>query len=314
MKKVLITGANGMIGNAIVNEFIDKYELVLIDKYTDKIDKFRHKVTVLENSLNDIEKWGHHLDSVYTVIHLAAAVHWKPKNKYEEQQFINTNVEDTRKLFAACTKHGVKRFLFFSTNDVYKASDKLITEDTPVNPQGIYGKSKYLAEQYLLEDSKKSNIEVCIFRPASVYGENDKGSMKSLVDLCKKGIVPTIGNGANKKALLYIKDIVQAVKRYVEFQNNLNGEVFNISSGNYSYKEIIDAICDVFEINPFRLYIPRWFCKNLASKFGPIKKLAVAGETKMISNEKAYKILGYKSKYSLLNGLKDAMDYYKKYN
>lgn len=310
MKRILITGANGMIGSAIVNEIIDKYDLVLVDPYTDKIDKFMNSAIVLKGSLNDISKWENNLDGVNTVVHLAAAVHWRPKNKEEEQQFIDTNAEGTRKLYEACTKHGVERFLFFSTNDVYKASDKLITEDTPINPQGIYGKSKLLAEQYLLEDSKKSNTAVCIFRPASVYGENDKGSMKSLIGLCKKGIVPMIGNGANKKAILYTKDIVQAVKRYVDCKNNLNGEIFNISSGDFGYKEMIDAICSIFEIKPFRLYIPGWFCKNIASKLGPIKKLAVAGETKIVSNEKAEKLLGYKRKYSLGEGLRDVKEYY----
>ncbi|PPK46366.1 NAD-dependent epimerase/dehydratase family protein [Clostridium algidicarnis] len=310
MKKVLITGANGMIGSAIVNEFIDKYDLVLVDPYTNKIDKFKDKAIILKNSLNDITEWENNLDGVNTVVHLAAAVHWQPKNKEEEQQFIDTNAEGTRKLYAACTKHGVERFLIFSTNDVYEATDKLITEDTPVNPQSIYGKSKLLAEKYLLEDSKKSDTAVCIFRPASVYGENDKGSMKSLIGLCKKGIVPMIGNGSNKKALLYRKDIVQAVKRYVDCENNLNGEVFNISSGDFGYKEMIDAICSIFEVKPFRLYIPGWFCKNIASKLGPIKKLAVAGETKIVSNEKAEKLLGYKRKYSLVEGLRDAKNYY----
>ncbi len=310
MKKVLITGANGMIGSAIVNEFIGKYELVLIDAYTDKIDKFRNKATVLKNNLNDISVWENNLDGVNTVVHLAAVVHWKPKNKKGEQRFIDTNAAGTRKLYEACTKHGVERFLFFSTNDVYEASDKLITEKTPVNPQSVYGKSKLLAEYYLLEDSKKSNTAVCIFRPASVYGENDKGSMKSLIGLCKKGIIPMIGNGANKKALLYIKDIVQAVKRYIDCENNLNNEIFNISSGDFGYKEIIDAICSIFEVRPFRLYIPRWFCRNIASKIDPIKMLAVASETKMVSNEKAEKILGYKRKYSLFEGLKDAKGYY----
>lgn len=310
MKKVLITGANGMIGSAIVDEFIDKYELVLVDPYTDKIDKFKDKVSVLKNSLNDIEKWENSLDGVDTVVHLAAAVHWQPKSKEEEQQFIDINAEGTRRLYSACIKHGVERFLFFSTNDVYQATDKLITENTSVNPQSIYGKSKLLAEQYLLEDSKKSNTAVCIFRPASVYGENDKGSMKSLIGLCKKGIVPMIGNGSNKKALLYTKDIVQAVKRYVDCENNLNGEVFNISSGDFEYKEMINTICSIFEIKPLRLYIPGWFCKNIASKLGPIKKLAVASKTKIVSNEKAYRMLGYKRKYSLAEGLKDVKEYY----
>ena len=98
--------------------------------------------------------------------------------------------------------------MFFSTNDVYASSDKLITEDTFTAPQSVYGKSKLIAEQYLLEDSKRDNTAVCIFRPASVYGENDKGSMKTLITLCRKGIVPMIGDGAHETSLFTYKQLV----------------------------------------------------------------------------------------------------------
>ncbi|KRQ85865.1 dTDP-glucose 4,6-dehydratase [Caloramator mitchellensis] len=309
MKKILITGANGMIGSSIVNELIDLHELILIDLYSDKIDKFRGRATIINFDLRNISEWESILEGVNTVIHLAAAVHWTPKNKKEEQYFIKTNVEGTRKLFEACNKYNVARFLFFSTNDVYEASNNLITEETPVNPKNIYGKSKLLAEQYLLDVSKNSNTSVCIFRPASVYGENDKGSMKSLIDLCKKGVVPMIGKGKNKKALLYIKDLVQAVKKYADSENDFNREIFNISSGNYEYIEIINSIAKVFDLKPIRIYIPKLLCTKIASKIGPLKKLAIAGETKMISCDKASILLGYKANFSLVEGLKDSKYY-----
>jgi len=310
MKKILITGANGMIGSAIVQEFISEYELILVDPYTDRIDQYKDKATLITKNLTEVSEWQNMLDGVYCVVHLAAAVHWVPKTMAEEQQFIQTNAEGTRILYDACEKHGVERFLFFSTNDVYEATDKHITEETTVNPKDVYGKSKLLAEKYLLKGLKTSKTAVCIFRPASVYGENDKGSMKSLIAFCRKGIVPMIGKGENKKAILYLKDIIQAVERYIDNESNLNGEIFNVSSGDYSYKEIINAICNSYGFKPSRIYIPAWFCKNIASKIVPIKKLAVAGEIKTVSNDKANKLLGYKEKYSLIDGLMDGKDYY----
>jgi len=310
MRKILITGANGMIGSAIVRELINKYELILVDSYTNRIEQYSDKATIIKNDLIKVVEWQDALNGVYCVVHLAAAVHWAPKTSEEEQMFIQTNAEGTRTLYYACLENSVERFLFFSTNDVYIASDELITEETPTEPKGIYGKSKILAEQYLLEASKASKTAVCIFRPASVYGENDIGSMKSLIAFCRKGIVPMIGRGANKKALLYLKDIVQAVEMYIESENDQNGEVFNISSGDYEYREIIDAICNGYGFKPLRIYIPAWFCKKVASKISPLKKLAVAGETKAVSNDKALKLLGYKGKYSLINGLMDAKGYY----
>lgn len=310
MKKILITGANGMIGSALVRKFIDKYELILVDTYTNRIEHYDNKATIVKKKLSEVTEWQDVLNGVYCIVHLAAAVHWVPKTKEQEEEFIKTNTEGSRELFKVCAHKGVKRFLLFSTNDVYEASNKLITEETPVNPHSIYGKSKLLAEEYLLKDSKKTDTAVCIFRPASVYGVNDKGSMKSLIAFCRKGIVPMIGDGSNKKVLLYLKDIVQAVERYIESEKDLNGEVFNISSGDFGYKEMIDSICSVFGYKPFRLYIPGWFCSSIASKVGPLKKLAVAGETKVVSNEKAKGLLDYQMKYGLTDGLKDAMEYY----
>ena len=310
MKKILITGANGMIGSAIVQEMINKYQLILVDAYTNRIEKYLGQATVIKKDLIKVSEWQDMLDSVYCVVHLAAAVHWVPRTKEEQLQFVKTNAMGTKILYKACVEHGVERFLFFSTNDVYRASDKLITEETVAAPKGIYGASKFLAEEYLREVSLKSKTAVCIFRPASVYGENDNGIMKSLVELCKKGIVPMIGKGENKKALLYLKDIVKAVECYITGENGLNGEIFNIASGNYEYKKIIETICNSYRLKPIRVYIPAWFCRRIASKISPLKKLAVAGEVKAVSNDKAFKMLCYAGKYSLEEGLADAKDYY----
>jgi nucleoside-diphosphate-sugar epimerase len=310
MKKILITGANGMIGSYLVQEFLNKYELILLAPRITRIEKYKGKVAIANNTLDQISKWEQYLKDVDCVIHLAAEVHSKPKTSEEEANFINTNVEGTKILYERCAAYGVKRFLFFSTNDVYMPTNTLITEDTPLKPSGIYGKSKLLAEKYLLEGLKTKKTAVCIFRPSSVYGENDKGSMKSLISLCKKGIVPMIGEGKNKKALVYLKDVAQAVEKYIESQNDYNGEVFNISSGDFEYKEIIDAISKKYQLSPIKLYIPLWFCNKIAPYLGPIKKLAIAAETKTVSNHKANMLLGYRGKFDIERGLIDSRNYY----
>lgn len=312
MKKILVTGANGMIGSALVCDLVNKYELILLDLNTNRIEKYADRSMIIKSELSKVAEFEDLLDNVYCVVHLAAAVHWVPKTSEEKQQIIQTNAEGSRLFYNACAEHGVERFLFFSTNDVYEASDELITEETDTNPQGTYGKSKLLAEQYLLEESKISKTAVCVFRPASVYGENDKGSMKSLIAFCRKGIVPMIGKGENKKALIYLKDIVYAVEKYIESENDLNREVLNISSGNYGYKEIVDTICNSYGFKPLRFYVPVWFCKKVASKISPLKKIATAGEIKNVSNKKAFNLLGYNRKYSLADGLMDAKRYYDK--
>lgn len=310
MIKILVTGANGMIGSALIKEFVNKYQLVLVDAYTSRIDKYKNNVTIVQKNLVEDIDWENVLSDVFCVVHLAAEVHWVPKSKEEKEKFIKINAEMTRAFYKKCSIHGVKKFLLFSTNDVYEASDKQITEETPVNPVGVYGESKLLAEKYLINDSKNSKTSICIFRPASVYGENDRGSMKSLINLCKKGIVPMIGKGENPKALLYIKDAVQAVERYINCEKDLNGEIINISSGDFRYKDIVETICNLFSYKPMRLYISSWFCKGVVTKIRSLSKLATAAETKIVSNDKAINLLNYRPQYDLNKGLADARDYY----
>lgn len=295
-----------MLGSHLVQYFKDSYKVIAVDRTLDKIKKFSNQVTLLENNLEEIEKWENHLDGVEYVVHLAAIV----RSKADRDVFMRVNVKATEKLLRACKRYDVQRFLFFSTNDVYKDKKDTIFEEDLIMPKSKYSESKFLAEETLLSLLKEINVKVCIFRAASIYGTNDKGSMKSMINLCKKGIVPMIGNGGNPKALLYIEDCAYAVDRYFKSENPFNGEIFNISSGDYSYSEILDTICKVYGLKPFRLYIPRWLCNSKLFSFGVLKKLKTASSIKRISCKKAIRLLGYRSRYTLSDGLRDSKKYY----
>lgn len=312
MKKILITGANGMVGSALVQELVDSYDLVLVDKNINRIIEHgtRANVKILESDLHNLSNWTNELENVYCVIHLAAAVHWEPKNVQQEELFIKTNTEATTKLYDACSQLGVKRFLFFSTNDVYKATDDLIDEEFATEPKGVYGRSKLIAENNLLEKSKNSPTAICVFRPSSIYGVNDKGSMSSLIRLSKKGFFLMLGKGKNKKSLLYLSDIVKIVHKYIQNENDFNGHIFNVSSGNYSYQEIVETINTVFSLRPLKLFVPGWFCEYIAPKFRLLKKINSAYETKIISDAKIKELLCSLEGYPLKDGLQDAKYYY----
>lgn len=310
MKRILITGANGMIGSSLFKTLQQKYELILVSPRIDRIEKYATNATIVKSELSQMSEWRNRLQGVFCVVHLAAMVYQTPKSPEDKKRFFEVNTVGTQKLYQACSEEGVKRFLFFSTNDVYHASEQAISEDTPVNPQGTYGQSKLLAEQNLLEMSSSASTAVCIFRPSSVYGENDKGSMNTLVSFCKRGVIPLVGRGENSKPLLYLKDLNQAVERYIEHDNNFNREVFNISSGNYAYKDIINSICGSYQFKSYRIYLPRTLSMHISSKVSFLRKLRIAGESKIISIDKAIRMLGYQAKYPLHEGLMDSKGYY----
>jgi nucleoside-diphosphate-sugar epimerase len=308
--KIVITGANGMVGSSLVDRLAGRFELVLVDVVTGRIESLGDSNRVLKASCLCVDEWESALENAYCVVHLAALVHRTAGTSGESDQYIATNVEATRMLYEACVRQRVRRFLFFSTNDVYRPSRELATEETPTEPRGPYARSKLIAEQHLWEASRDVGTAVCVFRPASIYGENDTGSMRSLVLLCRKGVVPMIGRGNTPKALLYVKDAAQAVERYIVSQRDHRGEVFNICSGTHTYREIIDTICEVYRLAPLRVCVPEWFCRRIAPRIRPLSKLATAAQARVISGCKAARLLGYKPEYSLAEGLTDSIDYY----
>lgn len=297
-----------MIGTAIIERLIEDYELIVLDRFDDNLSKYN--LTVIKEDLCEVAKWKAHLKDVYCVIHLAAAVHSRPRTLAEEAEFTRINTVATAALFGACAEMGVSRVLFFSTNSVYPDSEISLDENAPIHPQGVYGRSKFDAEREAQDVIKSTGMPICIFRPASVYGARDRGSMKSLVGLCKKGIVPVTGGGGNTKALTYVRDIAGAAACYARHENPFSGQAFNIASGNYTFIEMLDAIGEAYSLHPKRIFLPAFITAPFLRGIPPINMLAVAASSKAVSFEKMEQVLGYSPRYTLRDGLRDCREYY----
>lgn len=301
-----------MIGSAMVRYLLlsGRYDITVIDRYSNNLLDLMDKIKYVESDIRDIGKYSSRLQGVYCVIHLAAAVHWVPGTAEEEKEFIGTNEEASGALFAACEQYGVERVLFFSTNDVYKDSKELIDENTEVSPQNIYGHTKLAAERAALKIFSEKGLPVCIFRPSSVFGKGDKGSMKTLVSLCRRGLIPVVGVGENKKALLYLGDVMTAVEAYLFCERPLGGEIYNLSSGNFSYREIIDAIKDCYGYSPIKIRIPTFLTRGIFAGMPVLSTLSKVASTKMIDIRKIRQELKYLPVDSIRDELMDCKEYY----
>jgi len=316
-KKVVITGANGMVGSAIVKYLHNDYDLIAIDRHNDRIEPFTKSLDGVDFVFSDIlsiNDWNRVLGEAFAVIHLAANVHWAPKTSEQVASFYKVNVEGTRILIDKCAQYGVKKFLFFSTNDVYPNSDHEIEESEPLVATSIYAKTKLEAEISILQKYGTGSLDVLILRPASIYGEHDRGSMSSLISLCKHGVVPVIGSGENVKALLYVKDVAAFVRTYIESEVVPGVSIANIASGNYSFVQIISTINDVFGLNGRLIRLPLFLKDDkVFSKSGMLNKLKVASESKKVNCGKIERLYGFTSSYDMKEGLMDSSEYYREF-
>ena len=156
--KVLITGANGFIGNSLMRHYKQQgVEVVGVDLRGDGAE-------IVEGDIGNPESIAELLEQCDVIIHTAALV----SNALSDADMWRVNVQATAKLIAAAEKHQVRRFVQLSSIVAYgNAAKGELSEDHPVHGDGgSYVLTKLASEHVVLAAHAKGNIEVVILRPA----------------------------------------------------------------------------------------------------------------------------------------------------
>tara|TARA_Y100000592_G_scaffold61987_1_gene96807 strand:+ start:3578 stop:4486 length:909 start_codon:yes stop_codon:yes gene_type:complete len=252
--KVLITGGAGFIGSHLADKLIEMgCQVSIIDNLsTGKLKNINPSVYHWNEDLNNIplKDLISYLKGVKYVFHLAA------KTSVEESiknplLYLKHNIDGMTKLLTACSKSGVKRFIFSSSSSVYGKVDTIPTSELEEpNPISPYALSKLMGEQLCEMFSEVYNIDTVCLRYFNAYGDrmNEEGSYKLVIpifsELIKQGKPCTIVNDGNQRRdFIHVEDIVNANIRAATTSLNFYGESYNIGSGkNYSVNELADVM------------------------------------------------------------------------
>lgn len=203
--RILIVGKNSYIGNHI-DEWLTKHG---------------HCVTQLD-VLNDCWKEFDY-SSFDSIVHVAGIVHQPKCQDWDLYKRVNTDMPIAIATMAKA--QGVRQYLFFSTMGVYgkdkRLTPNIIDKHTPLDPNGMYGKSKLMAEEGLNELNDAEFAVACV-RPPSVYGKGCKGGYISGFTSIVRGlpIVPKAYTNV-KQSFVYIDNLSELVRLIIE--NHLNG-------------------------------------------------------------------------------------------
>ena len=253
MKKIIITGANGYIGNCLFNILKKKFKIIGIDK-----EKSSNKKILQCNILNKKK-----LDSIFkkekpeVVIHLAAQSlvdETINKNKYYDN-----NNKATKSLLEVMKKNDVKKIIFSSTAAVYRQSAKPLKENSKIKALSTYAKTKLLCEKKI---QKQKDLKFIILRFFNVCSALDSPVLGEFHNP-ETHLIPTIVYKAmyNKKIYIYgndfstpdgtcirdyihIKDICSAIEKSIRYLFKSNkSKTFNIGNRKgLSNKEIVNYI------------------------------------------------------------------------
>jgi nucleoside-diphosphate-sugar epimerase len=289
MKKVFLTGANGFVGKNLT--------LFLQNNTT--------------NSIVNYDKNMGHLDitNLDVVIHLAGKAH-DLKNVDNAKAYYEINTNLTKKVFDVFIKSNAKVFITLSS--VKAATDELyveLTEEHLPNPITHYGKSKLLAEQYILSKDIPHGKRVYILRPCMIHGPGNKGNLNFLYKIVSKGFPWPLGVFDNKRSFCSIDNLCFVINELIQNDQVPSG-VYNIADDEaLSTNEVISLLAVSQNRKPKIWFLPKGLIKAFA-KLGDLLQLPLTTErlqklteSYVVSNQKIKSAIGKPLPVSAKNGL-----------
>jgi len=316
--RILITGANGFLGQSILEQLQAAGFSVLA---TDLGDVCRVLNTIYRNAdITQPAEIKPLVENITTVIHVAGLAHVFNSDENTGEKFHRINEVGTKNVAAAAAAAGVRHFILISSVSVYGPyTDEAYDEQRSCKPVGPYAQSKYNAELRATEIAQKSGMALTIFRLATLYGEGDPGNVGRLVRTIDKGRFFWVGNGSNRKSLLYKGDAARAVMAVI--QRPASGvNIFNVSAPPCTMREIVDGIGDALGKHPFPLRLPASLALLLGRYLSKIPNRRLAGLSQTVKKwlaEDVYdarrfqKAYGFQTETSLKDGLKQEVDWYR---
>jgi nucleoside-diphosphate-sugar epimerase len=307
--KILVTGATGFIGRALVAELLRQNFSVSITVRSKFITIFSDEIK--QFIVGDFDKnsdFSLALKGVDCVLHLAGKAHVIDKSKmFILDEFRKINTELTLNIARQAVESGVKRLVFLSSIGVNgdQTNIPFLESDTP-NPQGLYAISKYEAEQGLLKIAQNSNLEVVIIRPPLVYGPNAPGNFSRLINWTKTKLPLPLPLGAvnNRRSLVAIDNLVDFIITCTIHKYAAN-EIFLISDNqDLSTTQLIRKIAKSFNKRLFLLPIPAKLMIFLLGVLGKKQDAIRLFSSLQIDISKAQKKLNWQPKVTIDEQLK----------
>ena len=255
--KVLVTGGAGFIGAHLVQKLIDlKFKVMTVDNmytiggipYKNPKSKFLEGDILDKNVIKKIKQWKP--DIIY---HLAAQSGGESAYDNPKKDYLG-NGYGTYLLALLAREIKVKHFIYSSSVAVYGSNkDKKITEKTQINPDSIYGISKYVGEMFIKQVLYKTKTKTSIFRVFNTYGPGEN------LNHLKRGMVsiycsyvwknkPILVKGSLKRFrnYEYIDDVVNILAKSIFSSKLRKNEIINLTTGKSTkVNELIKLILKI---------------------------------------------------------------------
>ena len=309
-KKVLVTGGAGFIGSHLVEKLLklDNEVKVLDNLSSGKLEnlnfaKNNKNFQFIKGDIRDFDLIKRTLKNIEIIFHQCGIPNVQ-KSIENPIEFNDVNVNGTLNLLVAAQDSTIEKIIHSSSSAVYGDSTDLPTkEDAKLNPNSPYAVNKLTCEYYLSVFYKVYGLKITTLRYFNIFGPRQavnrySGVISIFMSRMLKNLPLIIfGDGNQTRDFTYITNIIDANLLVAE-KKAANGQIFNVGSGKSI--SIIDLAKKMIEIHD----------KDISYEFADFR----TGDIKhsLADITKIKKVLDYKPKVALMDGLKNLYEWYKK--
>lgn len=313
MKKIVVTGGLGFIGNHVVQKLLKKdYHVRVIDNK--RIDRKTGKnYEVVNIDLTNSKKTLEAFKGMDICINLAAKIggigyfHKYPATILSENNKIYSST------FEAAVKNKLQRMVLISSSMVFESTRKFPSRETDVQkippPVSAYGFSKLIGEVYCHAFWDQHQLPFSICRPFNAYGENEipreeVGYAHVIPDLFKKikdkqYPLELLGNGKQVRCFTHVSDLADGIIAVMESDKAVN-EDFNLANPHpISMFRLAQLICKLSgATKPFKVKYKKGFTYDIQKRVPDVSKIRT--------------MLGWEAKISLEKGIRNTIRWLQK--
>ncbi len=252
---IALTGASGFIGTQLLPLLVQRQHSVRALLRPTAAPRLVAGVAAQAGTLEDVAALTALVHGCDSVIHLAGYAHASSKPLASEiERHRRINLVGTQALFSCAAAAGVRRFVFVSS--VKAGGEHLhecLNETSGRRPLDPYGQIKREIEDWLFEQGAGRGVEICVLRPALVYGPGVKGNLAAMLRSIDQGRFPPVPDTHNVRSMVSVQDVVSAVVAATE-RAEAAGQVCIVEDGQaYSTRRIYTAMA-----NALGKPVPAW--------------------------------------------------------
>jgi nucleoside-diphosphate-sugar epimerase len=303
-EKILVTGGAGFIGSTLVRKLLNRgYKVTVLDNLSTGLRDYLPKSEGLRPVIGNVKNFEEVSSAVHghqKVIHLAAQA-FIPFSYQEPLEVAEVNAIGSINVFKACLNHKVKRLVHISSSEVYgSAKYTPMDEAHPLCPHSTYSVAKVAADMWAQTFYWEHKLPVVILRPFNTFGPRETLPyfIPEMVRQSLKEPAICVGNLETSRDFTYVDDTAEAMVFALE-ENEIEGETINLGTcQTHKMKEILNLIKREVGAHEKDVMVDR---KRLRPK---------DVEILVADNSKARKILGWKPKTTLKEGIEKTVKWY----